>query len=632
MDPIGTKGQQFRDDAATGRVTGLALPLYGPAQLEVDGRPMPLRVKALAILYYLALHGATHREELATLLWKGAASRQNLRVNLHGLRRTLAGQGYIAFPDAGDPVKLPSIITVHREPREGQPLAGLDGLSSEYQSWLETERAKLSAPTKQVPLKRATVRAAATDITVPSVIVLQTPPGGHSLEFAQELARLAGLPFVEGLGGNGVAVRFLQNIEGLDRRILLDALDHIRSVWVLERPLYGQDSRMLLEIRSRYPAERLRFLELPATDWPELRMRLLPTFGFDEAATLFLDSCGEPRYLRELLSMTSADHSPLGLPVPHRIRAAYELHVRELSADAQLALKRLSVHPDTLPESLIHASASGTSLYELESHGWLVYDNVWRLNRAVAQRVIYNSLPPGQRMQFHDEAASVLARGDHRIAVAYHRSQIQQPVDTAAVLRRTAGWQKATISQALGIAAPLAALPAAEASAVGSVAPTLEGTQGPGIQVEGTTMRFWRTADDAATTRLRWTLPIPETIVRLRGSALVRNPLGIGLHGDYAPLRVRIPGSTVNIVLCDVAEPGLLDGDVVLPLQSHFEYLLRLPATPALVIESRARAAVIELDLAVLHPTRSPHRSDPAHAGQETAFDLSELAGKPAGP
>ncbi|HKI57389.1 MAG TPA: hypothetical protein VKB31_09580 [Trueperaceae bacterium] len=599
---------------------GLRLPLYGLARLEHNGEPVATRVKALAALYYLALHGPAYREDLAALLWGGGASRQNLRVNLHTLRRTLESLGYVVFPDAMDPVSLPEIIETDAASRRGPPLEGLDGLSPDFQTWLEAARTELRRRAPQVPLLETLVERLAGELGVPSVLVLQTPPAGHSAHLAQELARRMDLPFVEGLTGNERAVRFLQDYANVDRRELLAAIEHNNSLLVLERPLYGEDPRLLLEVRSRYPADRVRYVELPSVTWPEARVGLLDAFGFEGAAAIYLESCGEPRYLQELLSMTEPGGRSPGSPVPHRVRAAYELYMRNLSPDAQLALKRLSVHPGDLPDTLVRHVAPGKALYELEQHNWLVYRDAWAVNSSTAQQVVYQSLPPGQRHEFHREAVQVLDATRFALAAAYHRLQLGEAIDAEDLLGRVAGWRRAALAAALQRALPVRPLPTVAVDTVPLGLPSLEGVRGPGVQVDGATVRWWRTAGVRDTGRCVWALPPGPLVLRLRGNALAHNPLGIGLQGDAAPLRIRVIGTRLTLVLCDVAQAAQVGEDIVLPLTADFDFAVVLPAATGIELESRAHTAVAEVALTLAEIRQHPGAHDPARTVE--AIDL----------
>ncbi len=77
----------------------LALQLFGPPKLEMDGTPVHIpRRKATALLAYLAVTGQTHsREALATLLWPEndqSSARAELRRTLSVLNRAM-GKGWL---------------------------------------------------------------------------------------------------------------------------------------------------------------------------------------------------------------------------------------------------------------------------------------------------------------------------------------------------------------------------------------------------------------------------------------------------------------------------------------------------------------------------------------------------------
>lgn len=72
---------------------GLRVNTLGVPRIFLQGQPLEMQGKNLAILAYLAVQGETSREELADLLWSdqsGEAARRNLRVQLHRLRQTAA--------------------------------------------------------------------------------------------------------------------------------------------------------------------------------------------------------------------------------------------------------------------------------------------------------------------------------------------------------------------------------------------------------------------------------------------------------------------------------------------------------------------------------------------------------------
>jgi DNA-binding SARP family transcriptional activator len=72
----------------------LAIQLFGPPQLTLDGHPVSIgRRKSRALLYYLAAQPTpVTRDHLLTRFWPDhdrAAAQNMLRTNLHGLRAAL---------------------------------------------------------------------------------------------------------------------------------------------------------------------------------------------------------------------------------------------------------------------------------------------------------------------------------------------------------------------------------------------------------------------------------------------------------------------------------------------------------------------------------------------------------------
>ncbi len=77
----------------------LALYLFGPPRVELDGQPIEItRRKSLALLIYLALHpGMRSRDSLATMFWPGYSqthARGNLRRALFVLKQALPGEWF----------------------------------------------------------------------------------------------------------------------------------------------------------------------------------------------------------------------------------------------------------------------------------------------------------------------------------------------------------------------------------------------------------------------------------------------------------------------------------------------------------------------------------------------------------
>ncbi len=96
------RGIAVQAEPSAGVAPRLRLYCMGRFQVVVDGEEVPVsrfrRSKAVTLLKYLAAHRGKriHREALMELLWPGAdpaASRVNLRVVLHDLRRALGAGG-----------------------------------------------------------------------------------------------------------------------------------------------------------------------------------------------------------------------------------------------------------------------------------------------------------------------------------------------------------------------------------------------------------------------------------------------------------------------------------------------------------------------------------------------------------
>ena len=150
-------------------MAALSLRLLGGFLLRADGRPRPLPArKAQALLAYLAVRaGRAHaRDALTGLFWADAGerqARQSLRQIMVRLRRALAG-GPRALVTQGDTVTLSpaaldlDVAAFERLVRRGTPEALesavalyqgplLDGVhvnAEGFESWLESERARLA--------------------------------------------------------------------------------------------------------------------------------------------------------------------------------------------------------------------------------------------------------------------------------------------------------------------------------------------------------------------------------------------------------------------------------------------------------------------------------------------------------
>ncbi|MBS3966226.1 MAG: hypothetical protein KGZ60_03090 [Truepera sp.] len=413
----------------------LTLPLYGPARLNYRDQTIRLRRKGLALLYYLALEGPARREQLAALLWDNHRAMGNLRVELHRLRQAWPF-GPAPFAAGEDPLRLPDYLALERwdgflDPngaeRSGKAvrasvmLDGLDDISPEFQDWLEYQRAHQAENHHGMPLRATLLSEVSRLLEPPAVLVLRGPPGSGRKEFAQALARRLELPFSEGLHEVAAtkALRYVP-LPSPDDALLLSRIQRDRTgVWVVAGSSFGEEPRLVLQLREALPARQVRYLHLPPLSWPEVR-RWLKDLPFQEAAALYLQSAGNRLYLDELLSMR-AQFGQQPLPVPQRVRAAFYVEARHLTYDARLALERLAVHPGPLPLELVRALGAEAYLDELERRGWLVFENgAWLLDEP-SRTLLYEGLQPGRRARYHELAAEAFARQQQHRAEAYHR-------------------------------------------------------------------------------------------------------------------------------------------------------------------------------------------------------------------
>lgn len=378
------------------------LTVDGPAQLLVEGKPVKLRSKGLALLYYLALEGPARREQLAHLLWGHGRALRNLRVELHRLRTTLAEYDIKPLALGSDPLRLTGITLLHEEAvsmgaqRQGL-MIGLDDISPEYQTWLDTRRA-MTPGTAIEYVRQDLIETLAREIWPPYLLILSGEPGSGRRRVAQDLAKALDLPFMEAATGGSPAVRYVAP-DTLDTKRLLPIIENDEeSVWVLARSAYGEDDEVVLRLRSAVPATRLRFQELKPLAWDSAKALLPPDTGFEEGARLFLASCGNPRYLDELIALRSNTQRGNDMPVPQRIRAAYALEARRLSPPARYALEAISIHDSPLTFEFLSDADLVDHLDELERQGWLRYqEGAWWFRSELARRMLLEQLPKGTR-------------------------------------------------------------------------------------------------------------------------------------------------------------------------------------------------------------------------------------------
>lgn len=571
------------------------LKLWGPARLEYQGRELKLQRKGLAILYYLALEGATRREVLADLLWGHSAASQNLRVELHRLSQALAPLGYTLFKAGEDPLQLPPFVSLDRTPSTGAPMEGLEELSVEFRAWLEGQRSQLMANSSGTVGRERLVQEVASQLTLPSVLILMGRPGSGRTAFAQALAKALGMPFLEGPRGGGKALHYLRPpyTDVSMERILTDR----DGLWVVERSSYGEDPKLILELRSHYPAERTRYITLPPLTWAEARASMLSNLPFAQAARLFLASGGSPGHLRELLAVP---HTGAEVPLPQRVRAQVQLEARMLSLEARLALERLSVHPGPYSQGLLDALEATPYLDELERRGWLVYAGQWQFSDDASRRVLYLGLQPGRRQQYHRQAALQCAMEEQRMAEAYHRLMAGDTADWGTFVNTLPGWTRYGLKAWLGMNETLPMGPSVSEMARGSELALLEEARfGQGFEVDGRHVRWVRTPSQATTSGIIWASHDEASLLHLKGHVYVENPLGVGISGRAAPLMLEIqePREARVIFLHGIQAGALADNALLLPLQEELDVWFRVPAGASIRLTSSAESGLIDLEV-----------------------------------
>lgn len=572
----------------------IQLKLWGPSRLEYQGRELKLQRKGLAILYYLALEGATRREVLADLLWGHTAASQNLRVELHRLSQALAPLGYTLFKAGEDPLQLPPFVSLDRTPSPGAPMEGLEELSVEFRAWLEGQRSQLMANSSGTVGRERLVQEVAAQLALPSVLILMGRPGSGRTAFAQAMAKTLGMPFLEGPRGGGKALHYLRPpyTDVAIERILTDR----DGLWVVERSSYGEDPRLILELRSHYPAERTRYITLPPLAWAEARASMLSNLPFIQAARLFLASGGSPGHLRELLAVP---HTGTEIPLPQRVRAQVQLEARMLSLEARLALERLSVHPGSYSQGLLDALEATPYLDELERRGWLVYSGQWQFADDASRRVLYLGLQPGRRQQYHRQAALQCAMEEQRMAEAYHRLMAGDTADWGTFVNTLPGWTRYGLKSWLGMAEPLTMAPTTNEVSRGNELAMLEEARfGQGFEVEGRHVRWVRTPAQNTTSGIMWAGSDEASLLHLKGHIYVENPLGVGISGRAAPLMLEIqePREARVIFLAGVQAGALADNALVLPLQEEIDIWFRVPAGASIRLTSSAESGLIDLE------------------------------------
>ena len=591
----------------------LQLPVWGSARLERDGQIVPLRLKAVAILYYLALEGQTERQELAALFWDNNDPQSNLRVELHHLRSTLKTLNIDAFGRNQNPLVLPSQIRIDKQHIKNQPLEGLErltGVSASFEVWLEWHRCSLLEPSNAPSDREALLSELAVKLPKSGVLILQGLPGSDRTAFARGLARWLGLNFNEGLSGNEGVLKYAKSPFPSDlRQQVLSA----KGLVVLARSAFGEAPRALLELSDALPASRITELTLSPLSWSEARQGSLEALRFEHAASAYIASQGVPSHLRERLRDDPNRQPETGQlhTAPAKMLSKLQLELRYLTMDARIALEKLSVHPASIPEGLATALDVEAHLEEFERRGWLTYRQCWRFAHESVRRILHEGLQPGRRSRTHGRAAAYFAASGHAAAEAYHRLHAGEVVD----------WQR--LAQQLELPERLALchwlqrqptrvgdefkhfpLPPLELPTTQQVAfephelALLETARyGEGMTDEHGCVTVVRTSAHSQRCGLVYAPFEKPTVLRVRGRALVENTFGCGLEPDADPLAIGIHRSPNRVRLLSTEHMGQHSGQVILPASDQFEHWLLLKPNQPLHLSSGLERGVLELRL-----------------------------------
>jgi len=379
------------------------LELADEARLLYQGKPVPVRKRGLALLALLALGFDGHRERLAAVLWEHGQALNNLRVELHELRRFFPG-----WAKGADPIALPEGLEVRAVRRP--ELANLRGITAALDAWIAELGGRSQG--EAIPLP---------ELRHPFVLFVRCLPLTDQERVLERVAEAAGL----------IGTRARRVLGAMRAGHDFDAHTVLRKrdrSWVVFLPPYGEDPAGLLELRASLPAERVRYLELHPLGWWEARGGLLATLPFEEAARVYLAAGGQPGHLGELLALRPPGGFAGRLPLPRRVSAAYRRESRYLSLEARVALERLSVHPGTLPAELITAFGLEEEVEELERKRWLVFRGQgWAFRHEAGRRVLAEGLEEGRRRLYHRRMAEVFDALGLPFAAAYHAEQAGIP-------------------------------------------------------------------------------------------------------------------------------------------------------------------------------------------------------------
>lgn len=580
-------------EVSVGASSALHLRARGPVLLYGPAGKLHLRRKALAILYYLAFEGPARRERLADLLWDSPDPLANLRVELNSINRVLKKFDMVFCDRYQDPLELPSAIHLDLSgPGQGDEiLDGLDGLGEGFQEWLDWRRTRLRVSGPAAFDFDAELDALTGTLRAPHLLVIEPQPCETALPFAEALSKKLRLPLLP-LAATGKGLRYTAppHPPGLTARIQAER----GSIWLFERPYFGEDPSELLELRAHLDSAEVSYLRLPANRWFRERSGRLGQFDFDAAARLYLSASGHPGYLAELYAFAKTEP----LPLLQKYRAAIELEIRKLSPACRTALVALAVRSRSSPEGSSDLADTMECLSELVDHRWLEYaGSGWRFTSQFARNILLRSLQDGLRQASHRQQAGVLEQLGQPVPALMQRLMAGDHVEGSQFDGQLAAWAHETMSRRLTLPSRLQSvvpLPAVARSRENYI--ETGKAYGDGVEHSGTTLAIVRHGQSHKPSGVAVTLPSKPVLVHISGEARIENNQGIGLFGDAVPLRLLLDDEVVATLAPD-QPPGRAAGELLLPLPEQFNYWFLASGSRQLAVESSCEAGIVQFDV-----------------------------------
>lgn len=571
----------------------LHLRTRGPVLLYSPAGRLQLRRKALAILYYLAFEGPTRRERLADLLWDSPDPLANLRVELNAINRVLKDFDIVFCDRYQDPLELPREIHLDftRPGHEDEILDGLDGLGEGFQEWLDWRRTRLRASRPAEFDFDAELDSLTGSLRAPHLLVIEPQPCETALPFAEALSQRLRMPLLP-LAATGKGLRYAAppHPAGLIERIQAER----GSIWLFERPFFGDDPSQLLELRSRLHSSEISYLKLPGNSWFRERKRRLGQYDFGTAARLYLSATGHPGYLAELLAFAEAEQ----LPLLQKYRAAIELEVRKLSPACRTALVGLAIRARSSTETSSAFPETMDCLAELVEQRWLEYaDSGWRFTSSFARNILLRSMQEGLRQAGHRQQAVTLEQLGRPVPALIQHLMAGDEVEGSEFEGRLSSWAYEFMGRRLGLPSRLqrVAPQPVKASRRESYIEA-DKTYGDGVEREGNTAAFVRHGQKHGPSGVALTLPAKPVLLQISGEARIENNQGIGLFGDAVPLRLMLDDKVVATMAPD-QPAGQVDGELLLPLPGKFNYWFLSSGSRQLAVESACETGIVQFDV-----------------------------------